>query len=220
MQEPRLSEFLLEQAELFGVEGGGLPTKEDETARLVLGIIAEEIIAGRETFTDEKFANLDLEKALQNAPDVTEAEIDRTMSLRVLKEVQSMVTRLVLLFKLTGHEGDNDVGGMPVEVLPPAVIDRGRPGVGMSSGDLDITEGNPSVEGGHDERRPEHVRVDGAETCLLPDGAHPAVGGSPIESLPILSLQDAPSVRSPMARSIVRAALGTRGITAGLLPFP
>ena len=32
--------------------------------------------------------------------------------------------------------------------------------------------------------------VDGGETRLLADGAYPAVSGSPIESLPILSLED------------------------------
>src|SRR5664280_704475 len=60
----------------------------------------------------------------------------------------------------------------------------------MSSGDLDITEGNPSIKCSHDECRPQHVRIDGAETCLLTDGAHPAVSSPPIQSLPILSLQD------------------------------
>jgi hypothetical protein len=37
--------------------------------------------------------------------------------------------------------------------------------------------------------------------------------------LPSLLRRIGPSVHSPMARSIVLAALGTRGMTAGLLPF-
>ena len=35
-------------------------------------------------------------------------------------------------------EGDDDVGGVPVEVLPAAVVDRGGPRVGVAGGDLDI----------------------------------------------------------------------------------
>src|ERR1039457_2158939 len=57
----------------------------------------------------------------------------------------------------TGYEGHHDIGGVPIEVLPPAVIHRGGPGIGMPSGKLDVTERYSSIEGGHDERRSEHV---------------------------------------------------------------
>ncbi len=42
------------------------------------------------------------------------------------------------------HEGHHDIGGMAVEVLAPAVIDGGRPRIGVAGGDLDVTQGTPA----------------------------------------------------------------------------
>ena len=39
----------------------------------------------------------------------------------------------------SSDEGDNDIGGVPVEVLASAVVDRGRAGVGVAGGELDVT---------------------------------------------------------------------------------
>jgi hypothetical protein len=91
-----------------------------------------------------------------------------------------------------GDEGDHDIGGMAIEVLASAVVDRSGPRIRVPGGDLDITEGNAGIECGHDERRSEHMGVDSTEPCLLADGAHPAVGGSPIQSRSVLPTQDAP----------------------------
>jgi hypothetical protein len=47
----------------------------------------------------------------------------------------------------SGDEGDDDIGGVTVEVLAPAVIHRGRPRVGVPGGELDVSEGDPGVGG-------------------------------------------------------------------------
>ena len=91
-----------------------------------------------------------------------------------------------------GHEGHHDVGGMAVEVLPPAVIDGGRPRIGVAGGDLDVTQGYPRVERRHDEGGPEHVGMDDPEAGPLADGADPAVCGAPVESLTVVAVQDRP----------------------------
>jgi hypothetical protein len=44
-----------------------------------------------------------------------------------------------------------------VEVLASSVIDGGRAWVGVPGGDLDVTQGHPSIERRHDERCSEHV---------------------------------------------------------------
>src|ERR1035437_9025642 len=96
--EQRLSDFLLDQVALYNMDGAGLPSKQDQTARYFLGRFAEEIIEGREAFTSEKFSildlDLDLEKALLNEPEITEIEIDRILSCRALENVSAMVKRL------------------------------------------------------------------------------------------------------------------------------
>jgi hypothetical protein len=45
-----------------------------------------------------------------------------------------------------GDEGHDDVGGVPVQVLAAPVVHRGRPGVGVPGGNLDLSEGYPGVE--------------------------------------------------------------------------
>jgi len=79
---------------------------------------------------------------------------------------------------------------MAVEVLAAPVVDRGRSGVGVASGDLHVAQGDAGVEGGHDERRSQHVRVHCPQAGALADRADPAVGGTPIEPLSIAAAQD------------------------------
>lgn len=54
--------------------------------------------------------------------------------------------RLVGLPSAAGDESHDDVGSVAVEVLPPAVVDRRSPWVGVTSSNLDIAEGDASVE--------------------------------------------------------------------------
>ena len=60
----------------------------------------------------------------------------------------------------------------------------------MTGGELDVTEGHSGVEGGHDEGRSEHVRVDVAEPGPPSDGADPPVGGAPVQALARGTAQD------------------------------
>jgi hypothetical protein len=64
------------------------------------------------------------------------------------------------LLSASGDERHDDVGSMPVEVLSAPVIDRGRPRIGVSGGDLDITQRDAGIQRRHDEGGAEHVRVD------------------------------------------------------------
>ena len=50
-----------------------------------------------------------------------------------------------------GHVGGEDVIGVPVEVLAGPVIARGRAGIGVPGGDLDIAQVDPGIEHGRDE---------------------------------------------------------------------
>ena len=63
----------------------------------------------------------------------------------------------------------DNVGGVAVEVLASAVIDGRGARVGVAGGDLNIPERDTGVEGGHDERCSQHVRVHGAESGALAD---------------------------------------------------
>jgi hypothetical protein len=49
------------------------------------------------------------------------------------------VPRGVGLGSAAGHEGDDDVGGMSVEVLASRVVDGGGSGVGVTGDDLDVS---------------------------------------------------------------------------------
>jgi hypothetical protein len=104
------------------------------------------------------------------------------------------VPRGVGLGSATGHEGDDNVGGVSVEVLASPVVDRGGSGVGVTGGDLDVSQRDPSVEGGHDERGSQHVRVNGAEPGTLADRADPPVGRAPVEAVAVTASQDRPLV--------------------------
>ena len=86
--------------------------------------------------------------------------------------------------------GDDDVGGVSVEVLAASVVDGRGARVSVSRSDLHVTEGNAGVEGGHDERRAEHVRVHRAESGTFRDRGDPSVGGASLESLSVCTAQD------------------------------
>jgi hypothetical protein len=68
-----------------------------------------------------------------------------------------------------GDEGDDDVGGVAVEVLSSPVVDGCSAWVGVAGGDLDVSERDAGVQGGHDESGAEHVWVDRAETGSFAD---------------------------------------------------
>jgi hypothetical protein len=85
----------------------------------------------------------------------------------------------------TGDEGDDCVGGVAVVVLPSSVVDRRGARIGMTGGDLDVSQRDTSVEGGHDERGSQHVGVDAVESGSVADRTDPAVGGTSVGSAAI-----------------------------------
>ena len=88
------------------------------------------------------------------------------------------------------YEGDDDVGGVAVEVWSASVVDGGGSWVGVAGGELNVSEGDSGVEGGHDERCAQHVRVDVAEPGAFADGSHPSLCGTSIEPVPVAPQQD------------------------------
>ena len=88
-----------------------------------------------------------------------------------------------------GDEGDNHVSRVAVEVLSAAVVDRGRPRIGVASRELDIAQRNTRVKRRHDERGPEHVWMDSAEPGVLTDGADPTMSGPSVTALAVSSAQ-------------------------------
>ena len=62
----------------------------------------------------------------------------------------------------------------------------------MTSCEVHVTERNASVEGGHDERRSEHVRMHGTQPGTLADRTNPSVRGASIEPLFVAATQDGP----------------------------
>jgi hypothetical protein len=74
----------------------------------------------------------------------------------------------------------------------------------VAGGELHAAERGTGVEGGHDERRSEHVGVDAAEPGAAADRVDPTVGGAAVEALAVTASQDGPSWCSPMLRSMCR----------------
>src|SRR2546423_519251 len=93
---------------------------------------------------------------------------------------------------------------MAVEVL--AVVDRGRPRVGVARRELDVAQRNTPVERGHDERNPEHVWMDGTEPGPLADGADHRGAVRRSKRWPSRRRRIRPSFRSATARSAVAYA--------------
>ena len=89
-----------------------------------------------------------------------------------------------------GDEGDDDVGGVPIEVLASPVVHLGRSWIGVAGGYLDFSEGYAGVEGGHDESCSQHVGMYQTELRPLADRSHPAVRGAPIQALLVMAQQD------------------------------
>ena len=90
----------------------------------------------------------------------------------------------------TRNEGHDNVGGVTVEVLSSAVVNGGRSRIGVAGGDLDIAKRDSCIEGRHNERGPEHVRMDDAEPGPLADRADPSMSGPAIEPLAVLPPED------------------------------
>jgi hypothetical protein len=76
------------------------------------------------------------------------------------------------------------------EGVIPGVVDGGGAGIGVARGDLHVAQGDSGVQGGHDERRPQHVWLDPVKPCLDTDRAHPAVGGAGVEAFTVVAQQD------------------------------
>ena len=87
-------------------------------------------------------------------------------------------------------ERNNEIRGVAVEVLAGSVVDGGCAVVGVVGGELHVTQRNPGVEGGHDERATKHVRVDVSETGSFADRSDPPVRSTPVESGAVTSYQD------------------------------
>ena len=117
-------------------------------------------------------------------------------------------------------EGDDDVGGVAVEVLASPVVDGCGAWVGVAGSDLDVAQRDTGVERSHDERRSEHVRVDVAKPGTLTDRTHPPVRGAPVEALPIATVQDRAVVAFTDGQIDGSCVRGTGGILAGWLPLP
>ena len=64
----------------------------------------------------------------------------------------------------------------------------------MPGGGLHVPQRDPGIEGGHDERRSQHVRVYVAESAALADRGHPSVGRAPVESLTVPAAKNRPFV--------------------------
>ena len=62
----------------------------------------------------------------------------------------------------------------------------------MTRRQLHFAQRDTSVESSHDDRGAQHVRMDVTEPGPFADRAHPAVGGSPVQALPVAAQQDRP----------------------------
>jgi hypothetical protein len=92
-----------------------------------------------------------------------------------------------------GDVGGNDVGGVPVETAAGTVIvDRG-PRVSVGGGFLDISQGDPSIEGCRYERVAERVRPDGlADPGAASDPSDDPGCAVPVQSAAIGSQEERP----------------------------
>jgi hypothetical protein len=63
-----------------------------------------------------------------------------------------------------------------VEVLAAPVVDGCGAGVGVTSGDLDVSQRHAGVECGHDERGSQHVRVRTAHRWIRSIGKRAGLG--------------------------------------------
>ena len=79
---------------------------------------------------------------------------------------------------------------MAVEVLAAPIMHGCRSWVGMASGDLDVSERDAGVKGGHDEGGSKHVGVDQSDPSPLTDGSDPPMGGAPVEALTVVAERD------------------------------
>ncbi len=75
----------------------------------------------------------------------------------------------------SGAPAPHTVGGVTVEILPSAVVDRRGARIGVTGGDLHVAKRDSRVEGGP-----------------LANRVHPAMCGSPVQSLAITAAKDRP----------------------------
>jgi hypothetical protein len=124
---------------------------------------------------------------------------------------------------LSGCPGDercDDVGGVPVQARPRAVVANGGPRIGVGGGLLHIPQRHPGVKRGGDEGVPQRVRAD-----VLGDPGRRVtrrtIRAAPCRSSrrPSPARNSGPSARSPAASSIARAVRGASGMVTTLPPL-
>jgi hypothetical protein len=85
---------------------------------------------------------------------------------------------------------------------------------------LDVAQRDTGVERSGDERVPQRVGPDAlGDPCLSGDSTHDPTGSMTVESLPGAVDEIGPSIRSPIARSTVRATRGASGVVTTLPPL-
>ncbi len=118
-----------------------------------------------------------------------------------------------------GDEGDDDVRRVLVEALAAVIFGRGGAGVSVPGAICTSRSGTPASRA-HMMKAAQHVG------CTAPMPARLAIeriqpwAVRRSRRLPSWRSRIGPDVRSPMARSMVRAVRGASGMTAGLLPLP
>ena len=82
--------------------------------------------------------------------------------------------------------GGDDLGGVPVQAAAGPVIPHRRPWIGVRGSFLDVTQRDPGIERGGNERMPECVRRDGlGDHSPAGDLAHDPSGTMPVQSPPV-----------------------------------
>ena len=101
----------------------------------------------------------------------------------------------------------------------PGLPDRGSR-VRMRRCLLHVPQRDPSIQGGGDEGVSQRVGCDGLADPGAAGGlADDPPGAVPVQPPPVRGQEHRPSVRSPMARSIVRAVRGASGMVTTLPPL-
>jgi hypothetical protein len=64
----------------------------------------------------------------------------------------------------------------------------------VTGSDLDVSQRDPGVESGHDERGAQHVRMHAPEPGTLPNRANPPMSRAPVKASAVTAPQDRPLV--------------------------
>ena len=86
-------------------------------------------------------------------------------------------------------------------------VDRGCARVRVAGGELHVTQRHPCIEGSHDERSSEHVRMHVTESGSFADRLHPPMCGATVETLTVVAHQD--RLFTPLADREIDGASGT-----------